>query len=214
MAVPVAPFHSHMVPSPLAEASRCPSRLNVRSVTQSVWPERVRTAVPVVARHSRMLPSPPVETSSKAAWERSDRTVIVCLLSAVCTSHMLVAVSEQIMSDVGRNFTVGGRLRVVSGDGQIVRAFEMSEPFVVQALDGNSTPLGGVDVTFFLGVPAPKSTDSVGSVTITTGPDGIASCPATIPILPGTQYVRVLAIDNRIDVFYHHALFELTVTER
>lgn len=109
---------------------------------------------------------------------------------------------------------MGGRLRIVSGDGQRIRAFEKSEPFVVQALDGNSSPLGGVDVTFFLGVPEPKSTASASSITTRTGPDGMASCPPTTPMLAGTQYVRVLAIDTRIDVLTNQALFKLTVAER
>lgn len=109
---------------------------------------------------------------------------------------------------------MGGRLRVVSGDGQRVRAFEKSAPFVIRTLDGDSNPLRGVEVVFFLGVPAPRSTESSSSLTTRTGSDGIASCPPTIPILAGIQYVRVLAIDDRIDVFDNQALFTLTVTER
>jgi hypothetical protein len=109
---------------------------------------------------------------------------------------------------------VGGRLRVVSGDGQRLRAFEKSAPFVIQALDGNSNPLRGVKVTFFFGLSEPKSTRSSSSYQLTTGSDGMASCPGVAPIVAGVQYVRIIAIDDRMDLFKSDAVFMITVTER
>jgi len=109
---------------------------------------------------------------------------------------------------------LGGHIRIVSGNNQVIRALETSAPFVIQAVDDENTPLAGVEVTFFLGVRSPTSTRSTGSHVKYTGRDGKVAYNSITPILAGSQYIVVYANGDRIDLLKSKVIFRLDCVDR
>ena len=103
---------------------------------------------------------------------------------------------------------MSGRLRVVSGNNQVVRSGEKTAPFVIQALNADSRPVWGVEVTFFMGVPTPNGTESSSSYHLSTDSKGMAYIEGFTAFMPGTSYVRVLPMGD-----FAPAVFKLTITK-